>query len=236
MKIDTKKPLYVAGFSVVTSVVFTLAIMVVQVATKGAVERNQRLLEQKALVDILRLGDIRAMTPEQISSTFDTRTQRRKVRDPQTGREVEIVVAHEGAAGQSKVTGYAVPVQGIGFWELISGYLGVTADLKKVTGIAILRQAETPGLGGEITQEHWRRRWEGLSIDRPARDDKYVYVGGSKPESPQDPRQGRHVEAITGATGTSVAVERFVNEDLAVFRRAAEAAGLAGGAQEGRPN
>ena len=39
---------------------------------------------------------------------------------------------------------------------------------------------------------------------------------------------GRHVDAVTGATGTSTAVERFLNENIPAFRRAAKAAGLIG--------
>ena len=226
MKINTRSPLYVAVFSLVTSTVFTAAIMLVQVATQGAIDRNQKLLEQKALLEIFKLGDPRAMPEREIAQAVESRTRPIELRDPETGRTMRVVVAHQGQAGQSPVLGYAVPVEGMGFWDLIRGYVAVGADLKKVLGIAFLRQAETPGLGGEIMNDQWRRKWDGLNVSPPPEDRQYVYIGGSAPDSPQDPRQGRFVEAITGATGTSNAVQRFVNEDLAAFQRAARAAGL----------
>ncbi len=54
----------------------------------------------------------------------------------------------------------------------------------------------------------------------------FVYVGQTRPAGPDDPRYGRSVDAITGATQTSRAVERFVNESIGRFRRAAAAAGM----------
>ena len=214
MKIDTKNPLYVVVFSLAASVLFTAAIMLVQVASQGAIDRNQKLLEQKALLQIFQMGDPRTRTME--------------LRDPATGRTMQVVVAHQGQAGQSPVLGYAVPIEGMGFWDLIRGYIAVGEDLKRVTGIAFLRQAETPGLGGEIMSDQWRQKWQGLEVSPPPEGRQFVYIGGSAPDNPQDPRQGRFVEAITGATGTSLAVERFVNQDLAAFQRAAREAGLGG--------
>jgi len=228
MKINTKNTLYVAVFSVASSIVFTAGIMLIQVATQGAIDRNQKLLEQKALLELFKLGDPRAMPAREIARTVETRTRRMDLTDPQTGRTMRVVVAYEGELSRSfvRVRGYAVPIEGMGFWDVIRGYVAVAGDLTRVLGVTFLRQAETPGLGGEIMNPQWRRKWEGLRVSPPAPGGRFVYIGGSAPDSAQDPRQGRFVEAITGATGTSTAVARFVNEDLAAFQRAARAAGL----------
>jgi len=228
MKINTKNPLYVAFFSVASSIVFTAGIMLIQVATQGAIDRNQKLLEQKALLELFKLGDPRAMPAREIARTVETRTRRMELTDPQTGRTMRVVAAYEGEISRSfvRVRGYAVPIEGMGFWDVIRGYVAVAGDLTRVLGVTFLRQAETPGLGGEIMNPQWRRKWEGLRVSPPAPGGRFIYIGGSAPDSPQDPRQGRFVEAITGATGTSTAVARFVNEDLAAFQRAARAAGL----------
>ena len=242
MKLDTKRPAYVVGFAIVTSVAFTACIMGVQVVAQGLIERNERLMGDKALVDIFGLGDVRTMSAREIEETVRRRIEFGSVVDIPTGRKMELIRAYNmdselsAAHRPEDLVGYAFPISGIGFWDRISGYLAVTPDFRTILGVAFLRLAETPGLGGEIVKPHFRdqfrpdvRRRTGLpplDASPPAAGGKFLYVGGEKPAGPGDARFGRRVDAITGATGTSTALERFLNADLAAFHRAAEAAGL----------
>ena len=139
--------------------------------------------------------------------------------DPQTGRQMRLLIAY-ASDDRREVVAYGFDVSGIGFWARISGVLAVTPDLAKIKGIYFLKHSETPGLGGRITEDEFRRQFRGRDITPPRKGKKYIYVGGEAPAGPGDEKYGRRVDAITGATGTSNAVDAFLNESIARFRRA----------------
>ena len=71
--VNTGRPGYVIIFSAVVAGVFTSAIMALHVATQGQVERNERLLEDKALVELFGLGETAELTGEQVRDLVDRR-------------------------------------------------------------------------------------------------------------------------------------------------------------------
>jgi len=234
MKFDTSRPAYVILFSAAVSAVFTAAIMTVHVATAGQVRRNERLLEQKALVELFGLGDVEKMTKDQIDEIFRRRIVRsdEQLRDPQTGVRFDVLFAlkrdkrPDRPLRRDDLAGIAFPVEGVGFWAPIRGYLAVTADTKTVIGVVFLQQRETPGLGGRITERAWRERFVGLDVSPPQAGGRYIYIGGPEPTGPGDPRYARRLDAITGATQTSMAVDKLLNESIRRFRRASAAGRL----------
>ena len=230
-----KSPLYVILFAAVVSGAFTCAIMALHVATEPVVQANQKLLRQKALVGLFSLGDVAELTADQIASLVETRIYETTI-NARSDLETPLLVAfrqpievegrppidiHDKAA----VAAYAFPISGVGFWARIDGYLAVTPDLSRVVGIVFIAHSETPGLGGRITEPAFREQFKGLPVTPPARGDRFIYIERTSP-APSDPRHKRHVDAITGATGTSTAVDEFLNRDIERFRRAAVQAGL----------
>lgn len=216
MSSETKRgPAYVIVYAAVISAVFTGAIMTLHGASRNMVERNQDLFRQKAFVELFGLGDVDTLSDREIVELYDSRIQSfPQARDPQTGQVFEYYAATDAAGS---LTGYAFSVSGTGFWARIDGYLAVSPDFTKITGITFLEHQETPGLGGRITERPWREKFAGLDFTLNP-DGQVIYIGGPSPE-PGSPRVGRHVDAISGATGTSGAVERFLNEQIAAFRR-----------------
>jgi Na+-transporting NADH:ubiquinone oxidoreductase subunit C len=230
VKFDPKHPAYVIGFAALVSAAFTAAIMTFHQVTAAQVRRNEELYEQKALVELFGLGDVERMTSAEIDRLVTQRIERGPaVTDPMTGRSIELIRAYDKdkAEKDAKLIGYAVPISGVGFWARIDGLIALKPDLGEVLGVVFLSHSETPGLGGRITEKQWRDRFRGLIVSPPSPGVKYIYVGGGAPPGSQDPRYRRYVDAITGATGTSTAVAKFIDENLRQFRRAAEAAGLA---------
>jgi len=228
---DVNRPSYVVAFTVAVSAVFTGAITVLQVATAPVVKRNEVLREQKALVSVLGLGDVAKMTAAEIAAVVERRIDRTsRLRDLETGREFELIRAYrtDAAPGTPRpdadLLAVAIPVSGVGFWARITGLLALTPDLRRIVGLVFLDQAETPGLGGRITEPAFLQQFQGLNATPPAAGGKLLYLGGGAPTNPQDPRAGRYVDAITGATQTSLAVGKFLNENLRAFRRAVAAA------------
>ena len=104
------------------------------------------------------------------------------------------------------IIAFAVCVEGNGFWAPIKGIVGVSADRKSITGVSFYEQNETPGLGGEIANLPFRRRFEGLLI--ASQGDPI----GIKPFGAD--LAANEVHAISGATQTCNRLEAIINEDL----------------------
>lgn len=232
-----KSPAYVLLYAAVVSTLFTAGIMALHAATRDVVERNERLFEQKAIVELFGLGDVETLSDTEIVDLYEKRTTRfEDIVDPLTGEKHDVYWAVDE---NGEVIGLAFPVSGTGFWGRIDGYVAVTPDLflsetiarwdgevafppevknlSKIIGITFLKHQETPGLGGRITERDWRRKFVGLDIT-PNPGGQFIYIGGEIPQA-GSPRTGRHVDAISGATGTTRALERFLNEQIPVFYR-----------------
>ena len=90
---------------------------------------------------------------------------------------------------------YAIPFEGPGLWGTIRGYIGVASDLKSIKGIAFTEQNETPGLGGRIDEDWYKAQFKGVPLGITV---SYGAESG--------------IDAITGATSTSNAILKIINE------------------------
>jgi Na+-transporting NADH:ubiquinone oxidoreductase subunit C len=112
------------------------------------------------------------------------------------------------------IKGFAFPVGGPGFWGPISGMIAVDPAASKVLGISFYSHSETPGLGARISERRFTEQFHGLTIHPVEENKKIFYL---KPEGTG--RAPNELDAVTGATGTSRAVETFVNQELDRFLR-----------------
>ncbi len=237
MSADTKGPVYVIVYAALIAALFTGGIMALHAATRDIVERNEHLFKQKAIVELFGLGDVDTLGDAKIVELYEKQTTLfEDIVDPLTGEKHDV---YQAVDASGNVIGFAYPISGTGFWARIDGYVAVTPNLhlgetvarwdgevdvplevknqSKIIGITFLQHQETPGLGGRITERDWRERFVGLVIS-PNPDGQFIYIGGEAP-GPASPNYGRHVDAVTGATGTSRAIERFLNEQIPVFYR-----------------
>jgi Na+-transporting NADH:ubiquinone oxidoreductase subunit C len=121
---------------------------------------------------------------------------------------------------------YIVPVHGTGLWGPIWGYVALKGDFSTIYGTTYDHKSETPGLGAEINTPVFNQQFEGKQIFK---DGKFVSVmvvkGGANPESTNE------VDAISGGTITSKAVEAMlqssISEYLAFFKAKLEEAAKA---------
>lgn len=246
MNLNTKNPTYVIIYAAVVSALFTAAIMTLHASTEHVVKRNEQLARMSALVSVFKLADQPNPSDARIEELYNTHI--RKVEgdliDPESGvnfnhptdlrlQTYKAYDADPDAGG--KLIGYAMPIWGIGFWARIDGILAVTPDMTRSLGAVFLAHQETPGLGGRITEDAFAEQFEGLNISPPEQVDQILYITKSAPDE-GEPAHGRHVDAITGATGTSTAVEAFVNTRVRQFRRAALAKGLLNSASSSDAN
>jgi len=103
--------------------------------------------------------------------------------------------------------GYALPLEGNGYQGVIKLMAGLKPDLAELTGIKVLQQVETPGLGGRIGEEEFSEQFKGVKT-KPA----IGYVKNKTPEKDTD------IQAITGATISSRSVVAILNKGIEKFR------------------
>lgn len=214
-----KSRLYIVAFAVAISAAFTAAIMVLHVATKDVVDENRQLMHEKALVSVFGFGDVATMKKDEIRGIYREDIQSEPTDD---GREFYFAFRPDAESGDSPFA-FAVPLHGLGFWAPVEGLLAVDLATSKCIGVVFTAHSETPGLGGRITEPEFRDRWEGLNLTPPAPGRRYVYINSTPPRGGDDPQTGRHVDAISGATGTSTAVQKFTNVCLREYLAKAEA-------------
>lgn len=97
----------------------------------------------------------------------------------------------------------AFEFRGPGLWGPISGIISLQKDLKTIRKIKITYQEETPGLGSRIADQDYLKQFKNKeALPRLV----FVAEGASK--------QKYEVDAITGATGSSRALEKLINDNV----------------------
>jgi Na+-translocating ferredoxin:NAD+ oxidoreductase subunit G len=110
------------------------------------------------------------------------------------------------ARRDGRLAGWVVQTAGQGYADRIEVLVGLSPDAAAITGLFVLDQKETPGLGAKITAAPWRAQYVGKSSAVPLEVVKGGGAGGSR------------IDAITGATISSRAVVDIVNRALADVR------------------
>jgi Na+-transporting NADH:ubiquinone oxidoreductase subunit C len=211
-------------FMVVIAALYGAGVTGLYQSSETTVQQNRRFLEQRALVQLFGLGDTKKLSKKEIAALTEAQIDRSEtLTDPQTGKSIQLLKAYRNA-GDREPFAFGFPFSGIGFWAEISGYIAVDSTLQETVGLKVITQSETPGLGARIEEPFFVKPFQdGLDISKPAKGGSYIYMSaaGSRPD-PGTPQYGRTFDAVTGATQTSLAMERMLNNAVAEFRRAVE--------------
>jgi len=115
--------------------------------------------------------------------------------------------AFAGGAEAPRHAGWVIKGSGQGFADRIELLIGLDVSAERITGMYVLEQKETPGLGNKIADdETWRKQFADKSASAP------VTVTKASPK-------GNEIGAVTGATVSSESVCRIINTAIAGFRR-----------------
>jgi len=124
-------------------------------------------------------------------------------------------VIYGGYDAEHRFVGYAIPAAGPGFQDTIGLLYGYEPRERLIVGMEVLESRETPGLGDKIYKDlHFVNEFKSLTIDPQIAAVKK----GTKTASNQ-------IDAITGATISSKAVVRIINEAHAAWLERLPAAG-----------
>lgn len=185
-----KGRVYTIIFMLVVSAVFTLLLAGANAYYLPKIQENELLDERVAILYVFDIDQ--SGTSAEILNRFDENVKLTTI----SGIEL-----YEFTSESGEKTLYAVPFTGAGLWGSISGYMGVTKELDQITGLVFTNHSETPGLGGRIDELAYREQFKNLNIT-PQTTLAYGEEGNNQ------------IDAITGATSTSNAVLRILNQLL----------------------
>jgi Na+-transporting NADH:ubiquinone oxidoreductase subunit C len=100
------------------------------------------------------------------------------------------------------------PIHGQGMWSTLHGFLALERDLNTIAAVTFYEQAETAGLGDQITRPDWQAKWQGRQLFDNQGEVRFRIAAGSVQEGSATARY--QVDAMSGATVTGNAVTRLV--------------------------
>lgn len=196
-KFKTNSNTYTIIYATVIVVIVALLLSVVSSALRPKQEANVALDKKKQILSSLNIN-LKGQDADAIYAEVIT--------EPQDD-QLPVYIAHIDGA-----TKYIIPMQGVGLWGAIWGYMALNEDKNTIFGIYFNHASETPGLGGEITNPKFLALFQGKHI---LREGKVAGLGVMKTGQTADGME--QVDAISGATITSKGVEDMINNTLATY-------------------
>lgn len=179
------------------SLCFGAALAGVQIAWGPRIEQNKED-DARSQVPALVPGAEASLTPP---------AQDIQVSDAKGRRVYHLYRAMKPTGEKPVQIGWVIKATGPGYADDIEVLIGLDLGAGRITGLSVLAQNETPGLGSKITKPKWLRQFAGKSTAVPL---EAVKKGRDV--------AGNHVRAVSGATISSESVCNIVNQALADLR------------------
>lgn len=128
------------------------------------------------------------------------------------GKEVGIV-GYKGISADDNGAGWAFNVSGSGFADKIDLVVVLDYAFEKMLGYGVLFSNETPGFGDKINDAEFADQFKNVSVG------KFTLVTTKRKEASE-------IEAISGATISSEAVVRILNDSLEQIKEQMKKKGL----------
>jgi Na+-transporting NADH:ubiquinone oxidoreductase subunit C len=194
-------PLYVVGFMIVLCAVCGAAIATVQFMMKPLLDANDRLVRNRTIARVYGIT-----VTQQTAAAYDSALSAAIAETTVTanGQTWELFTGKNPPHEPGFVFG------GLAFWDYVSGIVVLSHDLSHIRAIDFIDQKETPGLGARIEEKAFKDQFRDYPVawDRP--QNERIKFGEN--------RNGKRLDAITGASQTSIALERILNDNLAAFK------------------
>ena len=126
------------------------------------------------------------------------------------------------------IEGYVIPVNGMGLWDAIYGYLAVKPEGNIVIGISWYDQKETPGLGANITEADWQSQFPGKHLFQESANSETdfktaslgltVVKGKVSEVLGNSPKAKSAIDGMAGATLTGNGVTNAYKDVLSAYR------------------
>jgi Na+-transporting NADH:ubiquinone oxidoreductase subunit C len=109
---------------------------------------------------------------------------------------------------------FIIPVSGSGLWGPVWGYVAVEGDWNTISGVVFDHKGETPGLGAEIAAPIFEDQFVGKKLFEGSELVGITVLKGSGASRGND----HAVDAISGGTITSRAVENMIRSTLTQYK------------------
>ena len=119
-------------------------------------------------------------------------------------RYSEVYLVGEG----DDFTQIILPVNGLGLWSTLYGFVSLDKDLKTIEGLKFYDHAETPGLGGEVDNLDWQAKWKGKLAYDETGEVRIQVIKGVVDENSAD--AAFSVDGLAGASLTSRGVSQLL--------------------------
>ncbi len=197
MKLNTNSNTYIIIYSTIMVVIVAFLLAFVSQTLKPMQDANVALDTEKQILNSLNL---RGLSDEEAHATYE------KIVTFDEAQNVYVCTLENGEVK------YVLPLKGQGMWGGISCFLAIDSDKNTVYGAYFNHESETAGLGAEIKDNaDWQAKFQGKKIFADGDDSK---IALSVVKAVNDETT---VDAVTGATVTSTAVSKMLQDQLAKY-------------------
>ncbi|UKK58053.1 FMN-binding protein [Prevotella communis] len=194
---NTNSNTYIIIYSTIMVVIVAFLLAFVSQTLKPMQDANVALDTEKQILNSLNL---RGLSDEEAHATYE------KIVAFDEAQNVYVCTLENGDVK------YVLPLKGQGMWGGISCFLAIDSDKNTVYGAYFNHESETAGLGAEIKDNaDWQAKFQGKKIFADGDDSK---IALSVVKAVNDETT---VDAVTGATVTSTAVSKMLQDQLAKY-------------------
>lgn len=186
-----KRILYPVLFMIVITAFFTFILSFVNEFTKEIIESQNELLIQRSIFYVFGV-DTETLTDEDIQKEFKDKIVKNNI-------DNKIIYTYKK---DNIIKGYAVEVSGSGLWGIITSHIAFDPNHENIIGVNFISHAETPGLGGRIDELIFKEQFRNISLSDL--DNIFSFNKST----------GGNLDAISGATITSMAVRDIFNLEI----------------------
>lgn len=183
-------------FMLVLTLIYTGILATINHITAERIALNALVSEQRSFLYALDF-DVSEKDAESIYTLYSEHVSEIEVNG------ITLYEAHRDGV----LIAYVIPMEGDAVWGNLKALIALSPDFSKVLGLDILSHSETPGLGGRIDESSFKEQFRGILINTEDNSNYIVYKPNPKGQ----------VDAISGATGTSNALSRILNQNLHEF-------------------
>ncbi|MEM9524767.1 MAG: Na(+)-translocating NADH-quinone reductase subunit C [Pseudomonadota bacterium] len=122
------------------------------------------------------------------------------------GRQSKYVTVYLLRDTDGDIDKVILPLHGYGLWSTLYGFIALEENGNDIYGLQFYEHAETPGLGAEVDNPRWKALWNGKRLADES-GELQISITKTVPAAGPD----YHIDALAGATLTTVGVHNLVN-------------------------
>jgi Na+-transporting NADH:ubiquinone oxidoreductase subunit C len=180
-----KERILMIVFILVLGSVLTSALVAVTNYTNPIIEMNNVITVKRSILDALEIS----YTEDSVEDIFSD--------------NIDIVPEEEEVYYFTQNGDVAFEISGSGLWGPIEGVIALNPGYETIKGLTIIRQEETPGLGGRIGEKEFLNQFKNKMI-----------IPKLEITAPGKAQNKNQVDGITGATMSGKALEVLLNSEI----------------------